>query len=172
MKKALFLALALVLCVGFASAESYANKDGLLLAPGTLAVKAGVGYGWGYGLTVVGGAEYMIGQFTLGDTLHFTYGAGARAGLDIGAKLRLGIGALGVLHFSFASFDWPKDLSWLDNLDMYIGIGIALTPINGYSNNFIDLISIGGWNYFLSKDLALYLESGYPGSTFGVLLKL
>lgn len=163
-KRIVVLLIALALCGSFAFGDSFA-KNGMLVAPGNMNANIGAAYGWGVG--VVGGFEYPIGKFEIAK-LPFTYGAAARGSLYFGSALYLGVGGYGTLHFSLAALDLPNELSWLDNFDIYEGLGIGFGTYVG---------SLGfGWlsgvSYYFQKNLAVYAEGGYIGSGVGIIFKL
>ncbi|HWR12147.1 MAG TPA: hypothetical protein VN445_10010 [Rectinemataceae bacterium] len=165
MKKFAVLLALLCVVVGFASAENF-SKNGMLIAPGSLNANAGVGLGYVNGLYVGGGVEYPIGKFVIANKIPLTYGAAARAGVYLGSNnVSFTIGAVGTLHFCWGALDLPSELSWLGNFDSYIGLGLTIIP-SVYFN------TIGGTSYFLSKNLAINVETGLESSYIGVLLKL
>jgi len=185
MKKAILAVLILALLAGGAFAQ---KKLEPLMAPGDFAVNASVGYGFFWGaIDVVGGAELVLGQFTIADFLPLTYGAAARASYYSygSASYRwsyFGAGALGTLHLGLRDLDLPDGLEFLENVDSYIGLGLGYY---GYSDNDayadygssrIGLVSMGGVSYFLTPNFALNFEGGYygygGGGLIGILFKL
>jgi hypothetical protein len=165
-KKSLIALFVLMAAASLAFAADF-SKDGMLLRPGTVDVNAGVGWGWGYGFDVVGGGEYILGKFDVAKNVPLSYGVAARASIFFGYfdSTPVGVGAFGTLHFNWGALQWPTELSWLKNLDSYIGLGIDLLPRIGFDG-------IGGTSYFFAKNLAVNFETGIVGSTLGVLLKL
>jgi len=157
------LLVALALLSGLAFAEPYAT-DGMLIAPGSLNVNVGIGYGYVWGLDIGGGAEFAIGKFNIGETLPFTYGVAARAGIGIGDTFPLSLAALGTVHFCWGAIAWPEEMAFMANLDTYIGLGLQILPGLGFN-------TIGGTSYFLNKNLAINLEGGLRASYIGVLYK-
>jgi len=162
-KKTALLIAAIVVLSGFAFAEP-AAKDGMIIAPGTLNANVGIGYGYVWGLDIGGGAEFAIGKFMIGETLPFSYGAAARAGIGIGDTFPLSVAALGTVHFCWGALEWPDELAWLANVDSYIGLGIQILPGIGIN-------SIGGSSYFINEHLAVNFEGGLRASYVGVLYK-
>ncbi len=163
-KKALVLVAALLLVSGLAFGQSL-SEDGMLINPGSINASVGIGYGYGWGIGIGGGAEFAIGKFMIAETLPFTYGVAARAGIDFGfSSGALDIAALGTVHFCWGALDLPEELAWLDNFDSYLGLGISIIPFG--------IASIGGTSYFINKNLAINFEGGLRGSYVGVLLKL
>ncbi len=164
-KKVLAVLALLMLVSGMAFGQSL-SEDGMLINPGSINASAGLGYGYGWGIGIGGGAEFAIGKFVIAETLPFTYGAAARAGIDFGfSSAALSVAALGTVHFCWGALDLPEELAWLDNFDTYIGLGLQILPGLG-------IASIGGTSYFLNKNLAINFEGGLRGSYVGVLLKL
>jgi hypothetical protein len=164
-RKVAFVLLLLV-ALGGAFADS---KGKVIMDPGTFDVNAGVGYGygWGYGgLNVGGGAEYLIGQFSIAEAIPLSWGVAGRVGFGLGiGGSYLAAGALGTLHFSWGVIDWPAELSWLNSVDSYIGLGLQIMPQIGLS-------SIGGTSWFFADNMAVNVEGGLTSSTVGILLKL
>jgi hypothetical protein len=186
MRKVMVLALVLCCFVGFASA------DGLepLMAPGDLAVSAGVGYGFLWGaIDVAGGVEYMLGQFKIADTIPLTYGAAAKAsyyswngGTTDWHDAYLGGGAFATLHLGLKDLSLPDNLGFLENVDTYIGLGVGFYSwTSGWtgstSSEFkLGIRSTGGVNYFITPKIAIVTEGGYYGyyssGLLGILFKL
>jgi hypothetical protein len=166
MKRTAIVLLAIVCIAGSVIAEDF-SKDGMLLKPGTIDVNAGLGFGWYYGMDLGVGGEYIIGKFNIAKDLPLSFGAAARASLYVGHfdTTPLSIGAFGTLHFNWGALNWPDGLSWLKNLDSYIGLGLDLAPM-------IRVDGIGGFSYFVSKKIAVNLETGILGSQIGILIKL
>jgi len=165
MKKfALFAALICVMTTfGFAQ-ESLAT-DGMLVTPGSINANVGLGLNYGYGFGLGGGVEYAIGKFVLAEKLPFTYGAAVRLGLYLGSGFSVSAGAVGTLHFCWGALTLPANLSWVGNLDSYFGLGLSILPSVSFN-------TIGGTSYFLSKNLAINLETGLSATYIGVLYKL
>jgi hypothetical protein len=160
---ALLLA-ALVVFSGFAFGDSFA-KNGMLVAPGSLNANIGIGTHYGHGFGLGGGVEYPIGKFIIAERLPFTYGIAGRAGLDLSDSVSLTAGVFGTLHFCWGALNFPSEISWLGNFDSYLGLGITVFPGVGFD-------SIGGLSYYLSRNIAINLESGLRASYIGVLFKL
>ena len=162
-----FVLLAAILCAvtTFCFAQETYAQDGILLAPGSIVANAGVGFNYGYGFGLGGGVEYTIGKFVLAGKLPFTYGGAARLGLYLGKGFSVSAGALGTLHFCWGALDLPPSLAWVRNIDTYMGLGLSILPSISFN-------SIAGTSYFLSKNLAINLESGLSASYIGILYKL
>ena len=187
MKKVLVAILALALLAGGA----FAQKLEPLMAPGDLAVTAGVGYGFFWGaVDVSGGVELILGQFKLGDVLPLTYGVAGKAsyyswnagfGTDY-QDTYLGGGAFATLHLGLKDVELPAGLSFLKNVDTYVGLGAGFYNYTwgytGYtSTEFrVGLRSSGGMSYFFTPNLAVTFEGGYYGyyssGLIGLLFKL
>jgi hypothetical protein len=135
-------------------------KDGMLIEPGSMNVTVG----FDFGLGVNAGYEYALGSFDI-DTLRFTYGAKAIGGLYFGGGVGLGMGAVGTLHFAWGCLDLPPELSWVKNIDSFIGVGV------GYADG-LGIVSHGGSSYFFKENMAVTVAGGLGGSYLGVLLKL
>jgi len=165
MKNRIVLLLAaLVVFSGFTFGDSFA-KNGMLVAPGSLNATIGLGMHYSSGFGLGGGVEYSIGKFVIAEKLPFTYGIAGRAGLDLTSSVSLSAGAFGTLHFNWGALNFPSELSWLGNFDSYLGLGITVFPR-------VDFDSIGGLSYYLSRNVAINLESGLRASYLGVLFKL
>ena len=166
MKRTVIVLLAIVCLAGSVIAQDY-SKGGMLLKPGTIDVNAGLGYGWYYGMDVGAGGEYILGKFDVAKDVPLSFGAAARASLYIGSfdTTPLALGAFGTLHFSWGEVKWPDGLSWLRNMDSYIGLGLDLVPGVWFD-------TIGGLSYFVSEKIAVNLEAGIRGSQIGILMKL
>jgi hypothetical protein len=160
-----------------------------LMAPGDLAITAGVGYGFLWGaIDVSGGVEYMIGKFEIADTIPLTWGVAAKAAYyrysydSSWYYSYLGAGAFGTLHLSIKDLDLPENMGWAENVDTYIGLGAGFYSWNdnyyGSTDNAfrINIRTVGGVNYFLNDHIAINLEGGYyggwGGGLIGILFKL
>lgn len=183
MKRISVLCVALCLCAGITFAQDAKLEP--LMAPGDLAVTAGIGYGFFWGaIDVSGGVELMLGQFMLGDTFPLSYGVAAKAayyrynyswGNDY--YTYMGAGAFGTLHFGLKDIDLPDGLGFLANTDWYVGLGAGFYLYNAswYSSDDgfrIGLRSVGGVSYFFSPNFAVNFEGGYYGGWGGGLIGL
>jgi hypothetical protein len=165
MKKLAVLGVLLCVVTAFGFTQGSFAQNGMLIAPGSLNANVGVGMYYGYGIEIGGGVEYPIGKFVIAEKLPFTYGVAARAGVYFGTgSASAALGAFGTLHFCWGALPLPSDLAWIGNFDSYLGLGLTIIP-SPYFN------SIGGTSYFLSKNLALNLETGLTSTNFGVLFK-
>ena len=166
MKKIVVLMALLCVVSGAAFAQGSASfaKDGVLIEPGSLNANAGLAFGYGYGFGAGGGAEFPIGKFVIAEKLPFVYGAAARLGVYLGSSVHFAVGAMGTLHFCWGALGVPDSISWFNNIDSYIGLGLQVLPSLGFN-------SIFGTSYFLSKNLAINLEQGLTSTYLGVLYK-
>lgn len=169
MKKALLgLALAIVFGVGLSAETALENR--MLVAPGSSYVNIGLDFGLG----VNAGYEYSIGYFDI-NKLRFSYGAKAVGNVVFaGGVTGFGVGAVGTLHFSWGCLDLPKDLSWVGNIDTFIGLGLGYTGVAsdyGVSGS-LGLFTHGGSSYFFAKNMAVTVAGGLGGSYLGILMKL
>jgi hypothetical protein len=163
-KRIAFLLAALVVLTGFAFGDSLA-KNGMLVAPGSLNANIGLGLHYGSGFGIGGGIEYPIGKFLIDNKIPFTYGIAGRAGLDLINSVSLSAGVFGTLHFCWGALNLPQGLYWLGNFDSYIGIGLRFIP-------GVNFDTIGGLSYYVTRNVAINLESGLKASYIGILLKL
>jgi len=165
MKNRIVLLLAaLVIFAGFSFGDSFA-KNGMLVAPGSLNANIGIGTHYGHGFGLGGGIEFAIGKLIIAEKLPFTYGAAGRIGLDVNNSATLIAGVFGTLHFCWGALNFPSEISWLGNFDSYVGLGITVFP-------GVEFDSIGGLSYYLSRNIAINLESGLRASYIGVIFKL
>ncbi len=178
----LLLAVFILASGAFAKGNAWQPGDDPLMAPGDLALTAGIGYGFFWGaLDVSGGAELMMGQFTIADAIPLTWGVAAKAAYyGFSDWHYLGAGGFGTLHLSIKDLNLPENLGWARNIDSYIGVGAGFysyTWASGSYNEFrIGLRTVGGFNYFLNDRIAINFEGGYYGGwgsgLIGVLFKL
>ena len=183
-KRMLVFLLAAALCVTgvFAKGNAWTPGPEPLMAPGDLALTAGVGYGFFWGaVDVSGGAEYMLGKFMIADTIPLTYGAAVKAAYYGYSDWHyLGAGGFGTLHLSLKDLNLSESMGWLSNVDSYIGLGAGFYSYNwasgSYSEFRVGLRTVGGFNYFLNDRIALNFEGGYYGGwgsgLIGILFKL
>jgi hypothetical protein len=189
--------IALILCLGLITSglvvaqatENDVDSDPLM-APGDIALTAGVGYGFLWGaIDVSGGVEVMVSSFDVAD-LPVSIGiAGKFNYYRIGNATfvgdyyfsYLGGGGFATAHASLNSFDLDPSFAWLSRLDFYIGAGIGFynytnsyldTTTVGYDRFQIGLRTTGGVNYFFTDNLALVFEGGYYGGWGGGLIAL
>jgi hypothetical protein len=161
-KRIIVLLATFALVSGFAFGESYLQNGMLIKAPGSLNMTVGVGDG----LTLA--LEEPIGHFKVGD-LTFSDGVKGFAWFPYGFGW-FRVGAAGTLHFALGCLDLPKNMSWLDNFDTFVGIGAAI-DFND-SGAHLGLATYGGLSYFLSRSLAITAAGGIGGSYIGVLWKM
>jgi opacity protein-like surface antigen len=202
MKKLFVVLLALSLIAGAAFAadakKAEPAKLEALMAPGDIALTAGVGYGFLWGaIDVSGGAEYIIGQFKIGDTLPLSYGAAVKASYyrwdesyytEDWSYSYFGGGAFGTLHLGLKDLGLADNMKWLSNVDSYVGLGLGLF---GYTYPWYDVAKLdvvsktemkvgvratAGVSYFITPNIAIVTEGGYygyyGGGLIGVLFKL
>jgi len=144
-----------------------------------VALSAGVGASYRSGdLGVAGypGAEFIVAKWKSGDVVPLSFGIAARGllGFSTSRGLVYGGGAFGTFHLGLKGLDIPEVLQ---NLDFYVGVGVAFTWSSYYATGYgLGINSYGGLNYFLSDKLAVQLEESYwgyyAGTTVGLLLKL
>lgn len=190
MKRILILILASLLAVGAVSAQAKSGGLEPLMAPGDLAITAGIGYGFFWGaIDVSGGIELMMGKFMIGDTVPLTWGLAAKAayfGYSYNTDYHynyLGAGGFATLHFGLKSLNLPDGMDFLANTDWYIGLGAGFY---NYSESYygdtsgsgfrVGFRSVGGVSYFFSPNFAINFEGGYyggwSGGLIGVLFKI
>lgn len=188
-KKLLVVLLVLTLCVtgAFAKGKSWEPGADPLMAPGDLALSAGLGYGFFWGaIDVSGGVEFMLGKFMLGDTIPITYGVAGKASYyrytyySSYHAAYIGAGGFGTLHLSLKDLDLSESTKWMNRADVYIGLGAGFY---GWSESWTDssefrigLRAVGGVNYFLNDHIAITFEGGsyggWGGGLIGILFKL
>jgi hypothetical protein len=165
-----------------------------LMAPGDIAVTAGLGYGFFWGaIDVSGGLELILARVDLGGELPITFGVAGkvnyyRYGGSYSGDYHytyLGGGAFGTVHLGLKDLDLDDNLRFLANVDTYVGLGMGFysftdswyDEINtNYDTFSIGLRSTAGINYFLTPNVALTFEGGYyggwgGGGLIGVLVK-
>lgn len=157
MKKVCIIILSCTLFAGVAFA-----KD-MIVTPGSVNANIGLGLGYETGLGLGGGVEYAIDSFTIADTVPFSWGVAARAGLSIEENTSLSAGILATLHFCWGALG--SELTFFDNLDTYLGLGIAVIP-------GLSLETIGGFSYYVTDSVAFNLEGGLKAAYIGMLFKL
>ncbi len=179
---------------GVLSAQEAEAKAGLepLMAPGDLAITAGLGYGFFWGaIDVSGGVELILYRVDLGGELPLTFGVAGKVNYyreDYYYDYHFtyfGGGAFGTVHLGLKDIDLDDNLSFLANVDTYVGLGMGFYSYTsswddywGYNNDSfqIGLRSTAGINYFITPNIALTVEGGYyggwgGGGLIGVLVK-
>jgi len=147
------------------------------LHKGDLAVMAGIGLSYHGSITIYPGAEYFV------YVLNF-YSSTDSAGDKYG-WFAYGLGGFGTVHWGLkgANLDIPD---FLKKVDIYWGLGLVYThfkltgdwaSLNPYvdTGGAIGIASYGGFNYFLTDNLAIFLEGNYwsyAGGTIGIYYKL
>jgi hypothetical protein len=161
-------------------------------SPGNLDVAVGLHYS-GWGLGVGGGVEFMFLNIPIADVTSIQIGATARGYADLLASYwgtpAFGVGGMITAHWS------PKTLnlnfSYLANIDFYIGLGLGVNIMPGYSSSLYYLGSaynpngLGIWqmegvSYYFNPNLGVFAEydyygGGYTGNyggTLGIQFKL
>lgn len=165
--KKVFLALVVMAVVGLVPAMAEQNT---YFKPGSLIAQVGFGWGWGAGLE--GGADLSLGQWAPAPAFPLDYGVGARVGfntgfLDYGSGI--GVEAYGTVHYSWKALKTGND--FVDKLESYTGVGIQFQTNNPDSP--LGIASAGGTSYYIDDKLAIDL--GYysvVGYTLGVTYKL
>jgi hypothetical protein len=163
-KKA-FPILVLLLFVG--AAAFAASKSSWMTSfnkPGHLNVYADVGLYSG-GFDVSGGAEYIVGDFSLGSA-PFEWGVMAQAlfGFPGGSGIDWGVGPLASLH-------WGTNFGGLAKFDFFVsaGVGVYGGPL-GFTFATFD-----GATWQFTNEFGLLLEFGYIGHSMagiGVIIRL
>jgi hypothetical protein len=198
MKK--LLVLVLLVFLAFSGTLAAQETDDLdlepLMAPGDLAVTAGVGYGFFIGaIDVSGGVELMLSRIDIGGEVPITFGVAGKgyyyrynySGYTADYHYTyLGGGGFATAHLGFKDLDLDESLEWLDNVDTYVGLGLGFYSYTNtlwndlgdtYNEFQIQFQSTGGVNYFLTPNIAITFEGGYyggwgGGGLIGILFKL
>ncbi len=195
MKKLLVFVLLVLLAfsgTAFAQEDGGGSKYEPLMAPGNLAVTAGLGTGFFWGaIDVSGGVEVMLSRVDLAGEFPITFGVAGKAsyyrydysglsGNDYWSYL--GGGGFATAHFGLQDKNLDENLKWLANVDTYIGLGIGFYDYSdsyytySYEGFGIGFRTTGGVSYFLSPNFAITFEGSYYGyyssGLIGVLLKL
>jgi hypothetical protein len=150
MKKCLSLvAFALLVGTAFVSAEVDTWSK-----PGSVEARAGLGLYWhGFG-QVQGGVDVGLSQVPIAPTFP----------LDLGVAGRLAYaGELGAAVYAKADYSWKAlrtGQSWLDGLETYLGLGVAVLPYIGFD-------AMGGVEYHFNKSWSIYAEAGQFGGVLG-----
>jgi hypothetical protein len=142
-------------------------------------ISAGLGLGfgyWGYGFQLYPGVEYTVADWKIGGVVPLALGVAGRGVINFDSYwgTGFGLGPFAILHLGFKGLDIPK---FLQNFDLYTALGLVFTFGDYYTNGFgIGFASYGGFNYFFTPKLAVFLEGNYwgyyGGTTLGVLFKL
>ncbi|MBI4977839.1 MAG: hypothetical protein HZC28_10165 [Spirochaetes bacterium] len=156
------------------------------LKPGNVMVNVGLHYSY-LGLGAGGGIEWIFAEIKVADILPFQFGVAARGFADLlpwySYGMGFGVGGMVTGHFSIKSL--KLGISFVDNVDFYIGLGAGLTIAPGFNNTYygywnptgVNFWSSDGVSYFLSDNFALFAEYNYhggwnQGGTLGVMLKI
>lgn len=187
-KPAAFLLFTLLFSgLAIAQDDSWVNDDEPLMAPGDIGITAGAGVGFLFGaIDVAGGLEVILGQFEIED-LPITYGVAGRFRYyservttdPVYTRTFLGGAGFATLHASFRGFDIEPEYSWIQQFDVYAGLGAGFYQVEdeerdelelGYDSFQVGLRTAGGVNFFLTPSFALVFEGGYYGRWGGGLL--
>jgi len=175
--------------------ENESNGLEPLMAPGDLAVSAGLGYGFFWGaIDVSGGVELILSRYDLGGELPLTFGVAGKVNYFrynySGYRsdyhyTYIGGGGFGTVHLGLKDLNLDENLEFLANVDTYVGLGVGFYSYsnswdddlnNDYNAFQIGLRSTAGVNYFLTPNVAINFEGGYyggwGGGLIGVLVKL
>ena len=157
--------------------------------PGNIALSATVGFGYGFSLALYPGAEVIVLDTLIGNTLPFSLGIAARGLFNTYNSTyygygytAFGVGAFVAAHLSFNELEPDAVIGFLEHFDFYSMLGLVFNFVNfsGYAiepfNTGIGFATIGGFNYFFSDAFALKIEGNYwgymGGASIGVLFKL
>lgn len=191
--KKLGLLAALLVIASVAFAEG--GKLDAHFPAGVFSITGGVGYGhvYGEGLAISAGAEYDFLQIDIADAVPLTFGAAARATLNLNfwalrwaayynnysyySFFGLNVSPMATMHVSLKNIKMPEEAKTLNNVDFYIGIGLSINIIkNYYLQEFLGFASMVGVNYFISENMSVYVEELIAGSssytTAGITLKM
>ena len=161
------------------------DRDGQL-QKGDLSFELGVGFGahgpgFGYGIAVLPGVEWILADWKLADVLPLAVGIAAKGSAEYipGTGLGLGADALASVHLGF---NGPDAAEFFQNLDVYAAFGAGVVFVGEANVPFglvIPAIYVGAAWYF-KENLAVYLEGvyrnglkavGYGGAVIGFRLK-
>ncbi|HUX40877.1 MAG TPA: hypothetical protein VMV83_06905 [Rectinemataceae bacterium] len=172
MRRKILLVLVLALAAALAFGAPKSMKLESLTPPGTFLATAGIGWG---GLS--GGVDYTFAQVNIGDVIPVTFGGAGRAFVDPGlfyssySTFSFGVGGFGTAHVGFKELKLPNGLTWLSNVDSYIGIGFgfaSMTATSYYSSYTVKpglgISTFEGVSYYFNDKLAITGEYGYIGS--------
>jgi hypothetical protein len=110
-----------------------------------------------------------------------TFGVAAKGSINIYSSFwtAYGGGVLGTVHLGFRGLDIPE---WLQNFDVYVSLGLAISFFNytsvpsGFGDDlYFGFATADGVAYFINEKFAVYAEGNYwaygGGATVGVLYK-
>jgi hypothetical protein len=171
------LVLGLVLAVALLAVPSAVfaqttNWDGQF-HKGDLDAFAGVGFGWG--ITIVPGVEYIWGDWKLGDVLPLAAGAAVRGAVNFYSDYWSSYGAAGFVtgRVGFMGLDIPE---FLQKFEVYAGVGVGFYYYkwaSGYSTTADDfhvtIANTEGTAFHINDKFAVYGEYNYWGYSRGVL---
>jgi hypothetical protein len=164
---------------------------------GNLTVSAGVGFGYTFDLVLYPGLELILGETILGELLPLNFGVAAKGMFTWGNEdwlyggysyTNIGVGGFGTAHLTFRGLEEDLPVSYLENMDFYVGLGLAFFFYSwewegAYSYSYepegyggFQFVSMGGVNYWLNDNLAIMFEGNYMGyyggATIGIVLKM
>ncbi|MEK6794273.1 MAG: hypothetical protein AABZ39_05830 [Spirochaetota bacterium] len=155
------------------------------LKPGNFMMEVGAHYSY-FGFGVGGGVEFVFAEWRIADVVPLQFGITARGYADFvpwwawGSSF--GVGGLATVHFSIKSL--KLGITFVDNLDFYIGLGVGFNIVPGWNTTYLwywNPTGIGFWssdgvNYFITENLAIFAEYNYyggnSGGSLGLLLKI
>src|SRR6056297_2099534 len=145
MKRLLIIVLLITIAATGMLAAQENNSGGLepLMAPGDLAVSAGLGYGFFWGaIDVSSGVELILSRYDLGGELPLTFGVAGKVNYFrynySGYRsdyhyTYIGGGGFGTVHLGLKDLNLDEKLEFLANVDTYVGLGVGFYS---YSNSW------------------------------------
>lgn len=119
----------------------------------------------------------MFSKVTIAEAVPLTFGGAGRAYVNaLMGGLYFGGAGFGTVHFAWRSLELPANLSFLNPIDTYFGLGLGFSTYAG-----LGISQLLGSSYYLNKNLAIYFEDGYIGgfgkysevfATLGLVLKI
>lgn len=168
---------------GFAFADDLDTKNwDSYFKNGDTSASLGVGVGLGstFSLVAYPGFEMDVFDTKVGDVFPMAVGVAAKGmiGLHMGNYNALVIGAGAFVPFHFSLKGLNVDI--LNRLDFYVAPGVALSfalgDVGWHSSVQLGFGDYAGINYFVSDEMAVYVEQVYWGyywgGSVGVTLKL
>jgi hypothetical protein len=139
------------------------------------------GTGFGYGVALVPGAEWIMTDWRTAETLPTALGVAAAGFIELipGTGLGLGADALVVLHMGFPRSNGSV---FFQNLDVYAAMGGGVVYVGDAAIPFgliFPTVSLG-FAWYFRENLAVYLEGvyrngwravGYGGAVIGIRMK-
>ena len=146
----------LLMILGVSAVSADANT---WAKPGTVTAQAGVGIYWGGLGQLSGGVDVGLGQVVFAPTFPVDFGVAGRVALTTGA---LGASAYGTASYSWRALRTGQ--AWVDNLETYLGLGVAILPNLG-------LDGLGGVAYHFNNQWAVFVEGAQFGSVLGAAFR-